>query len=253
MSMRELLDHELIGQRYFFPRPVMPADPMWVESKGLQLCCYHAAGGYDLTVLYFHGNGEVVGDYVPGFEQLFFKMGADLFIGEYRGYGGSEGRPMLGSMLDDVEPMLDAIGRPESEVVVFGRSVGSMYAIELAARRPNIAGLILESGIADPKERVLLRVTPDELAVSADELESACDAFLDHQEKLRRFDKPLLVLHAEADHLIDMSHAKRNFEWAASADKRLVRFSRGDHNSIFSVNQERYVAEVAAFLDRCRQ
>ena len=30
---------------------------------------------------------------------------------------------------------------------MFGRSIGSLYAIELAQRHPNIAGLIIESGI----------------------------------------------------------------------------------------------------------
>ena len=92
-------------------------------------------------------------------------MGWDLLLAEYRGYGGSTGEPLLGRMLDDVEAVLRAAGPPE-RLVVFGRSVGSLFALEAVARCPGVAGLVLESAIADPLERLLLRVTPRELGVT---------------------------------------------------------------------------------------
>ena len=54
------------------------------------------------------------------------------FLAEYRGYGGSTGEPSLVAMLDDVDAIFSALGRPAGELVVYGRSIGSIYAIEFA-------------------------------------------------------------------------------------------------------------------------
>ena len=58
-------------------------------------------------------------------------------------------------MLGDGEATVKAAGLAPERVIAFGRSIGSLYAIELAHRQPALAGLILESGIADPSERFL--------------------------------------------------------------------------------------------------
>ncbi len=46
-------------------------------------------------------------------------------------------------MLDDVVPIMTVVGVSSKRVEAFGRSVGSIYAIELAHRFPGIAWLIL--------------------------------------------------------------------------------------------------------------
>ena len=79
---------------------------------------------------------------------------------------------------------------------------------------------------------------------------SAFAARLDHRAKLGRCVAPLLLLHTRHDGLIELSHAERNHEWAASREKRLVVFERGDHNSILAMNWDRYWSEVGAFFGR---
>ena len=69
-------------------------------------------------------------------------------------------------------------GCPASELIFFGRSVGSIFAIEAASRFPDAAGLVLESGIADVLERLLLRVQPEELGVTAQELAAVVEQAL---------------------------------------------------------------------------
>ncbi len=169
-------------------------------------------------------------------------------MAEYRGYGESAGVPKLGAMLDDVEHILDATGRPDSEVVVFGRSVGSIYAIELAARRPSIAGLVIESGIADPKQRILLRTNPRELGVTPEEMEDAFSKYLDHEKKMKTYKGPLLLLHAVNDHLVGIDHAEQNLAWSTSENKKCVRFPWGDHNSIFFENRDAYLESLREFF-----
>jgi hypothetical protein len=249
-----ILDHPLIAERYFFPRPEPPPEPLLVDVGDARLACRRVARGGDrLMLVCFHGNGEIVADYVHDFEPAALALGLDVFLAEYRGFGGSSGTPLLGAMLDDVDAVARATGAPVERLLVFGRSVGSIFAIELAHRHPGIAGLILESGIASPLERLRLRVTAAELGVTEAAFEAEVARRLDHRRKLARYAGPLLVLHAVRDHLVDVSHAERAHAWAGSRDKELVLFPRGDHNSIQLENHAAYWAAVAGFVDRTRR
>jgi pimeloyl-ACP methyl ester carboxylesterase len=251
-----LLDHPVLAGRLFFPRRSTVSDPLLVTAADgtSRLACFRMAPHPGApTVIHFHGNGEVVSDYVPDMAEEFANFGVNVLFAEYRGYGASTGaQPALGAMLDDAAAVLDASGeRPES-VILFGRSIGSLFAIELAARYPKVRGLILESGIADPLERTLFRVAPEELGVSRAELAQAIASRLDHRAKLGSYGGPLLVLHAANDQLVVPSHAERNFAWSAAApgDKELVLFPRGNHNSIFLSNYSEYTAALRRFFAR---
>ena len=74
-----------------------------------------------------------------------------------------------------------------------------------------------------------------------------------HKAKLSHYCAPLLIMHTEHDGLIDISHAERNHKWAASSQKRLLRFPRGDHNSIMAWNWDEYFRAVGSFVNSIRQ
>lgn len=244
-----ILDSELLGQRYFFPRRVPLAQPFPVAAApGVELQCYRERTLEDRrTLVYFHGNGSVVADLLPLCGD-FDGLGLDCFLAEYRGYGTSTGVPGLARMLPDVEKIFQALCQPERELVVLGRSLGSIYALEFVSRHPEVAGLILESGIADVLERVLLRVDPGEIGTTREALEEECVRLFDHERKLAEYHRPLLVLHAQHDAVVDVSHAVRNHAWSRSPLKRLVLFPRGGHNDILAANREQYWAEIRDWL-----
>jgi len=247
----DLLDHPLIAERYFFPRRDPPRSRLDVEAGDAVLACaLHRADPEGHTVVHFHGNGEVVADWQEGFPQALGRMGWDLLLAEFRGYGGSTGEPLLGRMLDDVESVLRVAG-PPGKLVVFGRSVGSLFALEAVARRPGVAGLVLESGIADPLERLSLRVQARELGVSRAAFESAVAGRLDQRAKLAGYRGPVLVLHTRHDGLVDVSHAERLAAWAGGPATLRI-FEEGDHNSILAANQAAYLEAVGTFLARVR-
>jgi pimeloyl-ACP methyl ester carboxylesterase len=250
-----LLHHPLLASRLFFPRRVALEQPYFVTAADgvTRLACYRTTvPDAPITVLHFHGSGEVVADYVPEMAEEFASLGANAVFAEYRGYGASTGSPSLGAMLDDAEAIFAAARVPAARLVLFGRSIGSLFAIELAARHPDIGGLVLESGIADPLERTRVRISPEELGVSRAELEAAISQRLDHRGKLGRYPGKMLVLHAAHDTLIVPSHAERNVAWggAAAGNKELVIFPFGDHNSIFFANRDEYLARLGRFLRR---
>ncbi len=59
-------------------------------------------------------------------------------------------------------------------------------------------------------------------------------------------------MHTEHDGMVDISHAERNYQWAGSTQKRLVRFPVGNHNTIFGMNVQEYLAAMAEFTDAIR-
>ncbi|MFO0872319.1 MAG: alpha/beta hydrolase [Pirellulales bacterium] len=244
-----ILDHPAISGCYLFPQRRCVADPFLVPVLGAELACYRQISDPTrLTVVHFHGNGEAVADYVPWLVEQLATLGLNSLFVEYRQYGGSTGKAQLAAMLGDGEAVLAAAGITPERAVVFGRSIGSLYAIELAQRQPTIAGLVLESGIADPSERFLAYADLSDTSFTEAEVVAAAHEQFHHQRKLAGYRNPLLVLHAEHDGLIDISHAERNYRWAASAHKRLVRFPVGDHNSIMGRNQEAYWAALREFV-----
>ena len=247
--MSSILDHSSISGKYFFPQQRALKSPFWVRVEDVELACYHRvvdASGF--TLIHFHGNGESVADYVPTMANLFGGLGLNQLFVEYREYGGSTGQAQLVAMLGDGEAVMRAAGVAPEKAIVFGRSLGSLYAIELASKHPGIAGLIIESGIADPCERFLTYADLDSSGTSEAEVQAEVAKHFDHKTKLSAYTHPLLILHTENDGLIDISHAERNYAWAASQPKRLARFSKGNHNTIFRANADDYLDELKEFI-----
>jgi pimeloyl-ACP methyl ester carboxylesterase len=189
----------------------------------------------------------VVADWQDGFAERVTAMGCDLLLAEYRGYGMSTGEPRLGRMLDDVEAVIRAAGAPPERIVAFGRSVGSIFAIEAVSRFPRIAGLVLESGIADVLERLLLRVDPQDVGATPAQFAAAVAARLDHRRKLAAYPGPVLVLHTLFDDLVPATHGERLAEWAAGP-VLLKLLDRGDHNSILAENEAAYFDALAELV-----
>lgn len=248
--MTDLLNHPLIAARYFFPGGRSPASRVDVAVGDAVLACgVHRVDPEGFTVVYFHGNGEVVADSQGVLDQRLNAMGWDLFLAEYRGYGGSSGTPLLGRMLDDVGAVIEAAGPPE-KLVVMGRSVGSFFALEAVRLFPNIGGLIIESGIADPLERILIRVHPNELGLSPGNLTPLTER-LDHQAKISSYPGHTLIMHTRHDDMVDVIHAHRLAEWAGGPVTLRV-FDQGDHNSILWYNTDAYFEAVKNLLATAR-
>jgi hypothetical protein len=247
--MSDLLNHPLISERYFFPRVGAFASPFWVTcDDGTKLACsYHEIDPQAPTLIHFHGNGEIVDDWQGDFVELIQQMGCNVFLAEFRGYGQSGGTPQLGKILDDVIPTVKALKQPQQQLIFFGRSVGSIFALEAAAQFPHVRGLILESGVADVLERLLLRITPAELGVDQQAMQDAVDTRLNHQQKMHQFQGPVLILHTRHDGLVDVSHGQRLYDWAAEP-KQLKIFEQGNHNDILFVNAREYLSLVAEFI-----
>ena len=245
-----ILDHPAISGQYLFPQARKVSHPFMVQVTGAELACYRrVVDPTNFTLVHFHGNGEAVADYVPWMADELAALGLNSVFVEYRQYGGSTGKAELVAMLGDGEAVIAAAGLGPEMVIAFGRSIGSLYAIELVHRLPAIAGLILESSIADPSERFLRYADFSAAGVTESAVLAETKQRFNHEHKLVGYKNPLLVLHTERDGLIDISHAERNFKWAGSSQRQLVRFPVGNHNTIMEQNQRKYFEALRAFVD----
>jgi len=248
--INELLNHPLIGGRYFFPQIGNLDDPFWIDCGDAKLACsYHELDPQAKTLVHFHGNGEIVDDYLGSFVKQILDCGCNCLLVEYRGYGRSTGQAELGRMLEDVRTIIERLGRKPESLIFFGRSVGSLFALEAARLYPQASGLILESGIADVLERLLLRVEPAELGVEEQEFSTAIQHRFAHQQVLRDYCGALLVMHAQHDDLVEVEHGEKLYAWGGEP-KALKIFPFGDHNSILFANFEEYFAQIKGFVGR---
>ena len=244
-----ILDDPAISGKYLFPQDRLVDDPFIVRIDDVELACYRKIVDPDaFTMIHFHGNGEAVADYLPYLADWFAELRLNSLFVEYREYGGSIGKAQLVAMLGDGEAAMKTAGISPEKAIVFGRSIGSLYAIELAHRQPSIAGLIIESGIADPAERFLTYADLKSAGIAEADVNAEVQRYFNHEQKLSGFTNPLLILHTENDGLIDISHAERNHEWAGSTQKQLVRFPNGNHNTILRANLTEYMATVGNFV-----
>jgi pimeloyl-ACP methyl ester carboxylesterase len=244
ISGRNTMNHvePEVNRPIFYPRPTTAKPTLIVDVEGAQLGCHVQRPYPDAGMMvYFHGNGECAAECELYLADYYLEMGVNICFVEYRGYGASTGEPKMVAMMDDGEKVVAALGLPAEKVVAFGRSLGSMFAVELARRLPNIAGVILESGIADFFER---------FALVSDEQSTDMFPLLDQRAKLTAYQGPLLVLHAQHDRLVEASHGIRLHSYVGGTDKRLVLFDKGDHNSILPMNSPAYAKEVQQFLKR---
>ncbi|MBN1102932.1 MAG: alpha/beta hydrolase, partial [Deltaproteobacteria bacterium] len=69
-------------------------------------------------------------------------------------------------------------------------------------------------------------------------------------EKMRTWDKPALVIHAEFDHLIPFSDGQALFDACPSSDKTLLKIPGANHNDIFMRGLEAYMKAVKTLCER---
>lgn len=179
------------------------------------------------TLLYFHGNAGSLATRAERY-RLYQQKGFGVLMVSYRGYGGSDGEPSERNNIADAKKaykwLIDT-GINASDIIVYGESLGSGVAVQLAAGE-SVGGVILDAPYTSMLElaELLYPILPSRLFMT-DRYQS-----IDHIDKVSA---PVLIIHGERDGTVPAEMGRRLTE-KANEPKRLIIFPNAGHTDHYS-------------------
>jgi fermentation-respiration switch protein FrsA (DUF1100 family) len=207
-------------------------------ADGEKLIAWHLPPRGDRpVVLYLHGNGGALSHRAERFRALTAD-GTGLVAIDYRGFGGSTGRPSEAGLLIDAETAYGfaAARYPVARIAVWGESLGTGVAVALTAERP-VGRLVLEAPFTSAADLAARRYPFVPVRwLMKDQFRSDL--------RVASVAVPLLVLHGDRDTIVPIEYGERLFGLAREP-KRFVRFPQGEHEDL---DQFGALATVKTFL-----
>ncbi|MGA7563161.1 MAG: alpha/beta hydrolase [Desulfobaccales bacterium] len=196
------------------------------------------------VLLWFHGNAGNISHRLENLNLLHRSVQVQVFIFDYREYGKSEGRISREGTYKDSAAAYRYVtatrGLDPADLVLFGRSLGTALAVDLAARLP-CRSLIIESAFTNSSELAKLflpfmfdwrpRVPYDNLG------------------KIDKIKAPLLIIHGSEDEIIPVSMSRRLLA-AAREPKELYIIPGAHHNDTYLVGGPAYFERLSAFIQQ---
>lgn len=237
-------------------RPLVPPDPALgleprrvetVTTDGVRLVGWVMADDHSAPnapwMLILHGNGENISNTARTAHYRGLRaLGLNLIAFDYRGYGESEGRPSEAGLYRDADAIWsfarDSLGVDRRQIILFGHSLGTAVAVDLACRVAPRA-VVLEGAFTSLTDvgRRLYPFVPVRL-LARNRFAAA--------EKIARVSSPKLFLHARGDDVIPPDLGRDLFELAGEP-KRFVEL-RGGHNDAYATDSAVYFGAIARLL-----
>ena len=206
------------------------------------------AGQPNLTILWFHGNAGNLGYQVDDLAALRQWTAAHIFIFDYRGYGNSAGRPSERGFYRDARAAWRyLLTRPDIDpqrIILYGRSLGTAAAVELAANPPDGPppyAVILYSpltSMGDMAKAVHPRLPLHWLAGGQ----------FNSLARIGGVSRPLLIIHSAADEIIPVEQGYRLFAAAPEPKQFLIPDAAG-HNDPLDLSDTALGQGLTAFLN----
>ena len=204
---------------------------------------FFEAPGSKATLLLFHGNTGNISGRLPK-AKLWRDKGVSVLLMDYRGYGKSAGKIVTeNDLYRDAEAAVKWLKEnkrtDEADILLYGESLGSAPAVELAARR-KFKGLILEApftGLLD-----LARLHYPWIPVGFIQ-----DFLLDNASKISRVRSPFFLIHGTADETCPYAMGQRLFEKALELKEKLT-IPGGAHNDLLEKGGRDYIEKPFDFF-----
>jgi fermentation-respiration switch protein FrsA (DUF1100 family) len=193
------------------------------------------------VIVYFHGNAGHRGGRAERVRDYLANGYGVLLVG-YRGYGGNPGLVSEAGVYADARANLAFLSaqhvRP-AQIVLFGESLGTAVATQMALERPALA-LVLEAPLASILHSARARYPL--FAFNA----LVRDKF-DSLSKIARVKLPLLIVHGERDRTTAVKFG-RMLHAAANEPKQAVFLPEADHNNLMDHGLARMTMEFVEKL-----
>lgn len=161
------------------------------------------------VVVYFHGNAGNLSDRHEKFSR-FLEYPIGFMALSYRGYGTSQGSPSEEGFYEDARTVINYLlnkGIEQKRIVLYGESLGSGVAVQMATEYVQVRALVLEAPYLSISQRAheLYPFIPVPWLLK-DKFDSAT--------KIKQIHCPLLIFHGEEDKTIPIRHGMELFEKA---------------------------------------
>jgi len=254
MSLTANALNSFIEKQIFFPDPYLFCTPaearlayedVWFDAAdGVRLHGWLVpAPSSPALLLFCHGNAGNISHRVDNIQRLHDR-GLSVLIFDYRGYGRSKGRiTEVGFYLDAeaaYEVAKDHAISGRLKLVIFGRSLGGVAAVHLAASR-SCDGVILESTFthmaAMAKEHFPLPVP-----------ESLLRDKLNALDRIGEVTAPVLFFHGDRDDIVPLRLGQELYD-ATKAPKEFVTLVGAGHNDTYLIGGPEYFRKFRSFID----
>jgi pimeloyl-ACP methyl ester carboxylesterase len=235
------------GQERIVFQPPGPPHP---EARGVRRIDTQAEDGQPLfaylvgeptsagVVLVFHGNADLAAWQIPWATELARRSGRAVLVTEFRGYAGLPGAPTYpGSRLDARAVYAiarDSLGVPPGKVALYGHSLGSAIATELASEVDSEV-LLLVAPMTSVRD-MAYRVSPTAILLFWTGL---ARVHYDTETLVRSLDAPVWVAHGSNDAVIPVEMGRRVFA-AAKVKGELLLVDAAGHNDLVDHAGEGY-------------
>lgn len=193
------------------------------------------------TLLFFHGNAGNISHRGSSIE-IFHRLGLNVFIIDYRGFGKSEGKPDEQGLYKDASAawyyLIEQRNLKQKDIVVFGRSLGGVVATQLAAQvQPG--GLIVESTFSSARDaaNAIFPILSRLIFLRYD---------FNTVAHIKQVKSPVLVLHSPDDEIIPFRLGEKVFQ-AANEPKSFIKMRGGHNNGVF-MSQPEYELALGEFF-----
>ncbi len=246
----------------FQPPSVGAPDP-----PGVQRVAFHATDGNPTfalvvspanksarptVVLAFHGNADLAVWQVPWARELAHRTGAVVVLAEYRGYAGVAGEPSYQGVQHDARGALAFVKTLEpARVVLYGHSLGSAIATELAAEmaaNPPSA-LVLQSPFTSARDMAARMLVP---VVVSTVWSRIARVHYDTRGLVQRLDVPVWVAHGGSDITIP-SRMGRDVSDASRRKGEVLIVAGAGHNDVAEVGGDHYWQWMASAVSSASQ
>jgi len=193
------------------------------------------------TLLFCHGNA---GNISHRIEKILIlnKLGLDVLIFDYRGYGRSKGRPSEQGLYRDVQAAYNYLVSKRNvlprRIILYGESLGGAVAIDLASKN-DVRAVITECTFSSTHD-VARAVYP---FLPAFFLSSKFDS----ASKIKGIAVPKLIIHSQNDEIIPFAQSVKLFSASQGPKKHLV--LKGSHNTCFLDSKDLYISGIREFLE----
>lgn len=220
-------------------------------DEGTSIACrLHRHSEERPTIIFFHGNGEIIPDY-DEVGPCYVEEGLNFLVAEYRGYGWSSGTPLTSTFLTDSNAVFQYACNWLKEqgyggaVFVMGRSLGSACAIDVALNNEEqVCGMIIESGFARTLPLAkMLGLDMEAMGISEEES-------FNNIGKIRKITKPTFILHGQYDQLIPLWQAETLQAESGAKSKEFQIIPGADHNSLIARVGQLYFQSIKKFVEK---